>query len=547
MSDAQAPDDVPTPPAIDDAGEPPGERAPGDVLTPPAGAGASTSSVRSSEGLRAWLLGVALAILGPVARLAWFLRANATQIADPGPVFVAMGVGAAVCTLLAVGFARASKRSPITTGAVFGAIGYLFFGASIFGSDPVQRPVVWLVVVAVVAVGVGDLARRKAPLAILAVLAVGASAFGLVGFARERPEQVERRVSGAPAAPTGGAERTPDVWFFLTDGFGRADQLRRVVDHDAAPFEAALEQRGFEVDPAATVNYPETDLSVPSMLEQRLPVVTTDDLSKTTQIRGAVRGGNRTVDELEALGYRYVHAAPGLIDWLGCDRDVADLCVDPGARERVRFGESARSVLDLTPLGPALRASAEKTDPVSDPEQVVEEVLDRRTSFGSDPMFVYSHLMSPHPPYRVDASCRARSPWIGGVAGGWPDDQRSAYADATACLERQLERAIDRIISEDPDAIVIVAGDHDPGFGLSSEPLENWTEDQLAERFAAFRAVRMPDACRSDDERASSAVNLFRVVVACLRGDEPQLVEPRAFLTFGGGVEELPSAQMPPS
>jgi hypothetical protein len=479
---------------------------------------------------------MALAALGPASRLALYARANADALASLRPVAL-VAVAAATFGVTAAGaISWSRRRSPAVVGAVVGAIGHLGFGAAVFGDGVLTRPLLWALTCALAGVGVADLARRRWPRLALLVLAAVVTGVGVHGAVGERATLV------APTEGVGstGLSRRPDVWLFIADGLGRGDQLELFTDHDATGFAAALAQRGLEVDPAATVGYGETHWSMASLLQQEYPAVSGSTAALApASAQPIVQGDNPTVERLRAEGYRYVHASAGLIDWLACDPERADLCIEPGAEHRIRWSEATRSLIELTPLGPAARATGGFTDAVADPVGVVEQVLDRRPEAGRGPLFVYSHLMSPHPPYRVDARCEPLDEPVGDVSVGWADQHRAPYAAQTACLERQLLEAVDRIQAEDPSAIIVIAGDHGPAFEMSFGPLSMFTPALLAERFTAFRALGLPDACRSDDPRASAMVNVLRVVEACLRGREPRLLPVRSFVTFGPTVEEL--------
>jgi hypothetical protein len=487
----------------------------------------------------AWATGLALAALGPASRLALYARANADALASPRPVLVVALAAAVVGVAVAIAVARPRVRSPAAVGAVVGTIGHLGFGAAVFGDGVATRPLLWALACAVVGFGVADLARRRWSAICLVVLALATTAIGVVGAVADRSS-----VATTDEADVASVARRPDVWLLIADGLGRADQLDAVVGHDATGFGAELAQRGFQVDPSATVGYGETHWSMVSLLQQEYPAEDGPSSAvRPASARPVVQGDNRTVRHLTAAGYRYVHASPGLIDWLACHPGRADRCIEPDDDGRaVRWSEASRSLVDLTPLGPLVRATDGLAGGVADPVSVVDRVLDGRSDAGDGPMFVYAHLLSPHPPYRFDERCRLRAEPIGDVAVGWDDQHRAPYAAQTACLEQQLLEAVDRIRADDPEAIVVIAGDHGPAFGMDFGPLSMFTPELLAERFTAFRALALPEACRTDDPRASALVNVFRLVEACLRAEEPDLLPARAFVTFGPTVEEVDPA-----
>src|SRR4029077_20160691 len=109
-------------------------------------------------------------------------------------------------------------------------------------------------------------------------------------------------------------EGGPDVYFFVLDGYARADQIKRMVGYDNRPFLAALRHRGFTVADDALAAYPATESSIPTTLSltYRLPG------GRVTPylMRVTLRGTNVAEASLRRLGYDYVHATDYSTD--GC-------------------------------------------------------------------------------------------------------------------------------------------------------------------------------------------------------------------------------------
>ena len=117
------------------------------------------------------------------------------------------------------------------------------------------------------------------------------------------------------------------------------------------------------------------------------------------------------------------------------------------------------------------------------------------------------------------------------------------------CLRTDLDRALRRLIEHDPNAIVVLQSDHGPGFGVDfARPLPRWTAEQLRTRFGAFRAWRLPEPCLPTEPAASSLVNTFRVIEACVRGTAPQLAPAQSYLIGYGSnkVEPFRPGVIPP-
>lgn len=153
----------------------------------------------------------------------------------------------------------------------------------------------------------------------------------------------------------------------------------------------------------------------------------------------------------------------------------------------------------------------------------VQETGDRR----SDPVFLFAHLLSPHPPFTREADCSLRTGFSYNEASwGNPD----GYAGQVTCLNQQLLAAMDRILAEDPDPVIIIQSDHGTQFAYEPE-----------QRLPILSAVRLPRACRGAVPDDLTPVNTFRIVLNCLTSSDLDLLPNRHFWVEYGNpaVREL--------
>ena len=321
----------------------------------------------------------------------------------------------------------------------------------------------------------------------------------------------------------------PDVYFFLLDGYGRADQLERAIGFDNEPFLGELERRGFEVGEEATAAYPVTFLSVASTLAMGYPAEP-GELDDYVSFFESVGGDNEAVDAFKRLGYQFAFASDYSSFECG---EAVDVCIEPSREGIEGFdGEKEAAILGATPFAtllPALGMHFSSLDGYVTPDVVVEQVAEARSD---DPLFAYFHVLSPHPPYRYVEGCELREDlttpglddWgVGAETGG------EEYARAARCVNRSLLRAIDSIEASDPNAIIVLQGDHGPKFGMEfHRPLSDWTREQLDLRYSILNAQRLPAGCgldgarrrsrRSTPSARSSAASPARRSRSCPRG-----------------------------
>ena len=74
-------------------------------------------------------------------------------------------------------------------------------------------------------------------------------------------------------------------------------------------------------------------------------------------------------------------------------------------------------------------------------------------------------------------------------------------------------------------------GDHGPDMlGFLDTPTEVLTELQIQDRYSVLNAMRLSDRCKSMLYQEMSLVNTFRIVIACIEGQEIPLVPDEAVI-----------------
>ena len=270
---------------------------------------------------------------------------------------------------------------------------------------------------------------------------------------------------------------------------------------------ASSERRGFEVGEEATAAYPVTFLSVASTLAMGYPAEP-GELDDYVSFFESVGGDNEAVEAFKGLGYQFAFASDYSSFECG---EAVDVCIEPSREGIEGFdGEKEAAILGATPFAtllPALGMHFSSLDGYVTPDLVVEQVAEARSD---DPLFAYFHVLSPHPPYRYVEGCELREDlttpglddWgVGTETGG------EEYARAARCVNRSLLRAIDSIEASDPNAIIVLQGDHGPKFGMEfHRPLSDWTREQLDLRYSILNAQRLPPGCGLEAAGAQSSV-----------------------------------------
>lgn len=468
----------------------------------------------------AWPAFVAVAALASLPYLT-LLAANVGETVDLPQVAVwwaaTLGIGLAVVALARRWAGHEGARRVATTTAV---LLYLVFNyplvTSLRETTGVRMPDLlwWAVVTLVVLAASVVLARRPGVQRFVAVLAPVLLLAPLFQLVTAEPADARSFTTESAAARF---ERTPNVYWFVLDAFAGPVYLEEELQVETDPFVEFLTGRGFRVPLGSRTNYPFTHLAVTSALQLEYVYEGVEEPA-TGPFAPILRGDSRTVDTFRANGYGYLHAYSGIWSGSRCGGSE-DVCLG----DEAPLSDTLWALASATPLIDVLED--EETNATiaagNDPSEVVDRVL---ASAPPSPYFAMIHLMNPHTPFLRDAACAVRDIPLSFEA--WRDGPE--YADAVRCLFTQLRGAVDRILEADPDAVILIQGDHGPRLGLGPHTSgEVLLDDPMF--FSAFSAMRLPAGCEDTVPEDVTLVNTFRLVFACLADEEPDLLEDRFF------------------
>jgi hypothetical protein len=306
-----------------------------------------------------------------------------------------------------------------------------------------------------------------------------------------------RPVVRAGAVSAGKAD-VPDIYYIILDGFAREDVLREVYDLNDSGFVNWLSEKGFKVARCSRSNYSQTYLSLASSLNMTyLDSVAartgpeSDNRSPLLQMIQA----NRVMRQLHQHGYTTVSFASG---YTGTDLKSADLHYAP----RWALSEFANVLISTTPLPLLLERIVRRNQYDLHRERILyafEHIPDAARL--RRPVFVFCHIVSPHPPFVFGANGEKVNPGgsftltEGGSVGAIDEDRvRREYIERyraqTQFIARKTQELVSRLLAESPrPPLVVLQADHGPGSVL------NWDDpepDELAERFAILNACFIP-------------------------------------------------------
>lgn len=362
-------------------------------------------------------------------------------------------------------------------------------------------------------------------------------------------------------AATKQAAGTPDIYYVILDGYARADVLDSVYHCENSGFLSWLEQNGFRVAARSRSNYSQTYLSLASSLNMTYLDSVAGRLGPDSDNRSPLLHmirDSRVVKELRQRGYTIASFVSG---YTGTDLADADVHFGP----RWALSEFQNVLISTTALPLFLDRVLKKSQFDLHRERILYSFKHLPDAARlKHPVFVFCHILSPHPPFVFGAQGEKTEPqrYFTMTEGGsfQTVDEAKIRAEYVEKYRAQLQfvnaRAktmIERVLAASPQPpVIILQADHGPGSVL------NWDDpepEDLAERFAILNAYHIPGQSSIDNRQSPihdsasahssivtrqspipdsiSPVNSFRLVFKQLFGsDYPLLPDQSWFSTI---------------
>jgi hypothetical protein len=312
------------------------------------------------------------------------------------------------------------------------------------------------------------------------------------------------------------AERKPDIYYIILDGYAREDVLQKIYGYDNSDFLRFLEDRGFYVAAESRCNYIQTALSLSSSLNLTYLEGLPDDSADRRALSSVIRDSKVRL-ALEAVGYKTVTVNSG---YPPTTLGSVDVFLSPRLGTKMNEFEGLliiysaavalvdRGYLEVPSAGYAAHRSVVK--------YALEELPNVVDLPG--PKFVFYHIVAPHPPFVIDREGNAVTPdspyaglGDGNYFAGTSEIYIDGYIEKLIYVNESIKEAVRRILSESSEPpIIIIQADHGPGAYLNWESIE---KSCIWERTSILNAYYLPENHSEDDFYSTiTPVNTFRLV-----------------------------------
>jgi hypothetical protein len=313
----------------------------------------------------------------------------------------------------------------------------------------------------------------------------------------------------------------PDIYFIVLDAYAREDNLQEFFHFDNTNFLNFLRERDFFVDSEAMANYNQTWLALSSSLNLNYVQNLFSHPLRETTSRAPLRSllhHNQVMTILKKLGYTTVCFQSGhsFTQW-----ETADMLTPPGES----YDEFLISWLATTALVGVFSVDDQIRGGQHSPYQAhrdrINYTLDHLPDFVSKekPVFVFAHILAPHPPFVFGPSGNPIQPnrryAIGDGSefikrGGDKEEYKKNYVGELQYINHKLKQTIDRILTTSrKPPVIILQSDHGSRMHLDWEELD---KTNLKEAFSILSAVFLPPKFRTEPTVAMTPVNNFRML-----------------------------------
>lgn len=293
--------------------------------------------------------------------------------------------------------------------------------------------------------------------------------------------RIVRAIPVAPVAPAAAAEPAagPNIYLVLLDAYGRPDTLRS-LGIEVDPFLDELRGLGFDVYQDAVSRYAWTSQTLAALFSGETDGVPgrVSTLPGQRRLLKAIDDG-ALIDRARVAGY----------DLIVIDPPLPHVTFTAGEHHGLP-GITAfeATLIGRTPLATVIGADflvEQLRERLDDGMTLLEDLSDGQGRL------VFAHFMAPHPPflYAPDGSelpgpaCWPRCDLFDTHRELMPmahDAYVHGLAGNVAAVNDRIGPVLERIIERDPDAVVVLFGDH--GTRMSVRDKEEWRRPFLAAR-----------------------------------------------------------------
>ena len=148
-----------------------------------------------------------------------------------------------------------------------------------------------------------------------------------------------------------------------------------------------------------------------------------------------------------------------------------------------------------------------------------------------EPIFVYTHLLIPHPPYLFGPEGEPVSSVGPDGLVSWKDEE--GYINAVKFANKKIKQVVEELLTDlENPPIIIIQADHGSMFDVNRS---NPSNENIEQMMTIFSAYYLPDTEKNLPYDVITPVNTFRIIFNSYLNADYDLLENKIYLidTFG--------------
>ena len=321
----------------------------------------------------------------------------------------------------------------------------------------------------------------------------------ILDSSNENSFEIAQQLLDVPTYQINNEIKLPNVYFILLDAYSGEITLEQDYDYNNNEFYDKLTDRGFVVQKNSMSNYPNTELSMPSIMNMNyldflvdLQGTNSNDMSVTQKLWN----DNRVMDFFKKNSYE-IYSFEGRSG----NRILVDenFCSLPFDINRELAQEIITNYIPISFIRENLRTELHYVTVVC-VLNTAENNWEKTT-----PYYVHLHVRFPHQPFIFDKDGN-RIIDSTSLMARFDEKLKNSYLEQLIYSNSRTIQIIDTIQKEDPSTIIILMSDHGGRFGI------NWNDPSDLDYLRGFNnllAVYFPGKENQIPQQISS-VNVFR-------------------------------------
>jgi hypothetical protein len=325
----------------------------------------------------------------------------------------------------------------------------------------------------------------------------------------------------------------PDIYYIILDGYPGKTSLKNIIGYDNQEFIDNLDKEGFFIQEKSYVNYQHTFLSIPSILNMKYLNDIAGDLNATNNqaLPYEMGSNNQVMNFIKSQGYTTVSFDSG---W-GFTRDMKSVDLKLCGDNKIFNSEFMITLVKNSMLNPIYvkifeTNKAEAILCIFDELPKIKERTDQ-------PVFVFAHIFSPHPPHIFGANGEIRNlknldPHLETM----DNLDKEAFTNQLIFINKKITAVVNQLLDSENQPVIIIQSDHGTAFLFEGNG-NNWinpTDEMIKERTDSINFIFLPKNTTNIFSESITPVNTFPILFNHYFGTDFKILEDKIYFAKDG-------------